>query len=169
MHSKLTRQRSGKFGIPCRARCDIRTLLCVLITFILCDAQAQVGGCSVTTLPLSFGAYDVSSVGSLVTSSKIELRCANPTTLTIGIDGGNNVNTSGSSRALRHISGNDALIYNVYQDASLSLVWGTGTTSAGRVLSAATTQTIFAYGVVPAGQDVRFGEYRDTLSIVVMP
>lgn len=165
----LTRLLPGESRAHAGVMRSSSALLCSLFAVILCDAQAQVGGCSVTTLPLSFGSYDVSAVAPLVTSSKIEVRCATPTTLTIGIDRGNGAPASGSGRALRHINHTDVLLYNVYQDASLSLEWGTGMTSAGRALRVATSQTIFAYGALPAGQDVRFGEYRDALSVVVMP
>jgi len=145
------------------------TLVAVLFALATAGAQAQVSGCNVTTVALGFGSYDVSAVSPLITSSRIEIRCASRTTLTIGIDGGNSLAGSTGSRALRHVSSSDVLSYVIYQDTSLSQIWGNGLTSAGRSVVVTGAQTVFAYGVLPAGQDVRFGEYRDALSVVVLP
>lgn len=169
MHTRLDPYQSALFFLARAAVASRRPFACVIAAVVLTTADAQVGGCSVTTAPLSFGSYDVSAVSPLVTSGKIEVRCVAPTTLTLGIDGASNVAGIGGGRALRHLTASDMLNYNVYQDAALSVAWGNAMTSAGRTLNVSTTQTVFAYGALPAGQDVRYGEYRDTLSIVVMP
>ncbi len=147
----------------------LQALLVATLALATSVAQGQGSACTVTTIPLVFGNYDVSAVAPLVTASKIEVRCAARMTLTLGIEGGNRVAGSSGSRAPRHISAGDTLTYHVYQDSSLSQSWGNGLTAAGRTLTAAAAQTVFVYGVLPAGQDVLFGEYRDTLSIVVLP
>lgn len=133
------------------------------------NAHAQTSSCTVTTQPLSFGSYNVDARSALTTSSKIEIRCTSRVTITLGIDGGNFAPGGTSSRQMRHITGSDSLTYNVFQDSSMTSVWGDGLRSAGRSFTVNGTLSAFAYAMIPAGQDVRFGEYRDALSIVVLP
>jgi spore coat protein U-like protein len=133
------------------------------------NAHTQTSGCTVTTQPLSFGSYNVDALSPLTTSSKIEIRCASRITITLGIDGGNFAPSGTSSRQMRHITGSDSLTYNVFQDASMTSVWGDGLRNAGRSFTVNGALSAFAYAMIPAGQDVRFGEYRDALSIVVLP
>jgi spore coat protein U-like protein len=132
-------------------------------------AQAQVNGCTVMVAPLSFGAYDVGATSALVTTSKVDIRCTSATTLTIGFDGGNPPSSAAAARQLRHVNGSDTMSYALYQDATLTAAWGNAVLGTGRTIAVTNTSSAFIYGVVPAGQDVRFGEYRDSLSVVVMP
>ncbi len=133
------------------------------------NVAAQAARCSVSTQPLSFGSYAVDAITPLVTSSKVELRCSASTSIVLGIDGGANSPGYSASRQMRHQRTNEPLVYNVFQDASLSRVWGDGVHSAARSIIVDKTATVFAFAMIPAGQDVTFGEYRDALSIVVMP
>lgn len=132
-------------------------------------AQAQVNGCTVMVAPLSFGTYDVSAASALVTTSKVDIRCTSATTLTIGFDGGNAPSGAAATRQLRHVNGSDSMSYALYQDATLTAAWGNAMIGTGRTVAVANAASAFIYGVVPAAQDVRFGEYRDSLSVVVMP
>jgi spore coat protein U-like protein len=57
----------------------------------------------------------------------------------------------------------------LFQDAALTRVWGDGTRQAARSIVIAGDTNLFVYGAVAAGQDPAAGEYRDTLTIVVLP
>lgn len=129
---------------------------------LLCPAAAM--ACTVTVTPLAFGSIDpvarmpTESTGTLVVS------CPTQTSYTLSIDGGNG--TVGD----RFMTGAaDTLRYQLYTDASLSLVWGDGTagtvTVAGSAGPADTTHVV--YGRVPAQPLAKAGAYTDTLTVTV--
>jgi len=168
MYTKLSRTFQVSPG--CRITGTVVRVLSVSLSLLcLGNAQAQSSGCNVTTQPLSFGSYNVDALRALTTSSKLEIRCASRQTITLGIDSGSFAPSGTPSRQMRHISSGDQLTYIVFQDPSMSSTWGDGLRSAGRTLTIRGTLSVFAYAMIPAGQDVSFGEYRDTLSIVVLP
>lgn len=112
---------------------------------------------------LDFGPYDVYSPTSLTASARLRLTCPKGLTPQITISSGN----SGAFdwRELR--SPADALRYNVYQDAGMTIVWGDGTGSSSAYVSAVGNAQLTIYARVPAGQDVSSGSYSDLLTVTV--
>jgi spore coat protein U-like protein len=129
---------------------------------------AQIQGCTFSAQPLAFGAYDVASTAPLVTTARLEIRCNRSSSLTVGIQSANAAH-SGQFRSLRHVASGESLPYMLFQDAALTRVWGDGTRQAGRSIVTTGDTNLFVYGAVAAGQDPAAGEYRDTLTIVVLP
>ncbi len=166
--------------IPMR-RCRLRiggarlgTALTRAFAFSLCGfglilpSSAQIQGCSFSAQPLAFGAYDVAATAPLVTTARLEIRCKQSGALTVGIQSANAAH-SGQFRSLRHVATGESLPYMLFQDAALTRVWGDGTRQAARSIVITGDTNLFVYGAVAAGQDPAAGEYRDTLTIVVLP
>lgn len=135
---------------------------------MLRPAMAQAQGCALNVQPIAFGAYDVSSPSPLITNARLEIRCNQTTSFSIGIQSANAAH-SGQFRSLRHSASGESLPYLLFQDASLTRVWGDGTRQPGRSIVASGTTNLFIYGAIAAGQDPAAGDYRDVLSIVVLP
>ena len=129
------------------------------------SVSAIVGkNCSITTTAVNFGSYDPVLANA---SSPLDGTGSVVVTCTKGagtrIDLGLGANASGSSR--RMAGGSDFLSYELYQDSSRSIVWGSGA-SAGQTIAAAPSKgprTFIVYGRVPAGQDVGVASYNDTV------
>ena len=146
----------------------LQALAISALCFVVRSAAAQVQGCALNVQPIAFGAYDVSSPAPLVTNARLEIRCNQTTSLNIGIQSANAAHV-GQFRSLRHSATGESLPYLLFQDASLTRVWGDGTRQPGRSIVASGTTNVFIYGAIAAGQDPAAGDYRDVLSIVVLP
>jgi spore coat protein U-like protein len=74
-----------------------------------------------------------------------------------------------NSREMRR--GVDVLQYNLYRDASRTVIWGnlSGGTSVYYDYGLANNRdtTVTVYGRIPAGQDVSAGAYSDTVTIEI--
>jgi spore coat protein U-like protein len=64
--------------------------------------------------------------------------------------------------------GSNSLNYNLYTNAARTVVWGNGTGSSS-VMSASrnSTSILSIFGLIPDGQDVAFGTYTDSITVVV--
>lgn len=129
---------------------------------------AQPAGCVISTQPLSFGAYDVAATSATVTTARMDVRCTLPTSFTLGLQS-TNPSAGSQMRSMRHTTAADGIAYAIFQDAAQSLVWGDGVRQAGRSMRVSGSTSIFLYGAIPAGQDPVIGEYRDYISVLVLP
>lgn len=128
-----------------------------------------VGECYVTTAALDFGNYDPVSANAttaLITTSVVNVYCTKGTFATVALDQG--LYSSGATRRMRAASG-DLLTYELYKDASRLVVWNTTNTNSGTSTSKLTAinNGFTVYGRVPAAQDVRAGNYSDTIQVTV--
>lgn len=120
-------------------------------------AQAQ---CSVSASGLGFSGYDVFSATHNDSSATITVSCSEATGYSLALSSAN-----GSPQQPLLGSSDDALDYRLHQDAARSLVWGEGSFS----LSGNTdgTQEHTVYGRIPASQNVRVGDYTDTITVTL--
>lgn len=123
--------------------------------------------CVVTATPLIFGNYDPTSATPLDASSSIAVLCTLGTSFTVGLNAGT---TSGATVTTRQMTnGSDTLNYALYRETGRSNNWGN---TPGTDTPPATTAPLLAapftvYGRIPAGQNVGFGAYTDTVTVTV--
>jgi spore coat protein U-like protein len=128
--------------------------------------------CTITTTPLTFGAYDpivAHKTAPLDATGSLTITCTQGVSATIGLDSGTNgANASGATRAMK--SGSNYLSYEIYQSSGGTTVWGNS--GAGLLSPAAApsyaARTFTVYGRIPAGQVVRASTlYTDTVRATV--
>lgn len=122
--------------------------------------------CTVSTVGVVFGTYDVFS-GSVNTSTgTVTYNCkgVGGATITMFLSRG-----SANSFQPRQMvqAGGATLSYNLYLDATGAMIWGDGTGGSqeyGPVHPANNSSTpVTIFGQIPAGQDVTTGTYTDTI------
>lgn len=140
-------------------------LLLYFIFFIslLVPLESHAVVCSVSTVPVNFGVYNVYQSGNTLTIGQITVAC-DPvaTTYTVALNGG----TYGTIAQRKQSSGSDFLLYNLYTDASRSVLWGDGSTN-GVTVSSSGSAPLDVYGSAPGQQDVSVGTYSDNVSVTV--
>lgn len=120
--------------------------------------------CTVSTLPVSFGA--VSDLDTTRTAAgSIRVNCAPGTTYTIALDGGANGGTSADTR--RMANGNATITYGLYRDATYTAGWfnDAGSTQGGT--ADGSTQVVPVYGRVPTQATPAGGLYSDSVVVTV--
>ena len=142
---------------------------CLVIAGIaLSGGGAEAATCTISTTPVSFGTYDVFTPAALDSVGNVILNCNGGKNIVVSIDPGQ----AGTfiPRKL-FMNAGEWLGYNLYRDASRSVVWGDGTggTSVATLPSLPNNQDtpVPIYGSVPPGQDVRAGGYADNLSVTI--
>ena len=134
--------------------------------------------CSISTTPVSFGAYDPASAAETTTTGSVILSCVKNSDPSISLTLG--LHAVGSVRGMKDsvLTNTDVLSYQLYQPPSLvsnipctfgeTTVWGTG---ADLFDPAAATsiapQTYNICGKILPGQDVANGSYQDTVTAQV--
>jgi spore coat protein U-like protein len=125
--------------------------------------------CAISTLPVTFAAYDpLSGTADDSTGGSVTITCTKGATTTIGLDSG--ANASGTQRRMSDgATTPDYLNYALYQDAGRGTAWGTS--GAGLFTPAAapdkTARSYTVYGRISAGQDIPAGSYTDTVVAAV--
>jgi spore coat protein U-like protein len=124
--------------------------------------------CTITTLPVSFGAYDTVTGNALAGAGSVTVACTKGMTgLLITLDkGGNNAFvTVPNTRAMS--DGSEYLNYDLYADSGHTVLW----TDAGIGLADSTSKaprTVPVYGLVAAGQDVAANTYNDSVLATIL-
>lgn len=137
----------------------------------LLPSNAQAASCSFTSVVgVDFGAYEVFDTIPLDSTGSITLYCtgvlpADLFTIELGPGYSGNVGN-------RHmLNGSVVLGYNLYWDATRTVVWGNGTNGTSALgplsISDQTPTTWTVYGRVPAMQNVSAGDYSDTIVVTV--
>ena len=136
-------------------------LFALLVCLLLARAAyAQQPVCSITATNIAFGSYNASS--STAQIGTINIRCNHSYTglpVTITPDTGRNMSSSGNT-----------LAYNLYTNASYTILWGDGANGTVTAAADVTTAcgsgcysaTLTVYGLIPAGQVVPTGSYSGT-------
>jgi spore coat protein U-like protein len=137
----------------------------ITTTFQVTASIAQ--ECELTSSPsgMAFGSYIGTFDKTAVTS--FEIACTTGTSYAMELYYG--LNPDGTQRKMKLDTGSDLLLYNIFQEASHTNIWGmlvdglavtaTGTGSA---------QVYNAYGLIPAGQYApSAGNYSDTITLFV--
>ena len=142
-----------------------RAVAVIAVVLALCTVAGRAeAGCTISTIGVAFGNYDVFSATSLTTTGAIMLDCKKKDKrVSIQLSTG----SSGTyvSRTLRG-AGADVLNYNLYIDGPNGPIWGNGTGgtsffSDSRIGDTAVVLTV--YGRISPWQDVRAGAYSDSV------
>jgi spore coat protein U-like protein len=149
MHARRTVSRAGSAAA-------------LLLAFVIANvgSPAHAATCAVQSAGLVFGAYDSLSPAPLDGVGDINVDCDVETSFTVGLAGG----SASNERQMK--GGASGLAYNLYTDASRTLVWGDGVV-ANAVSATGTSVDLPVYGRIAPHQNVPAGEYVDTIVITV--
>lgn len=141
-------------------------LLFGLVASLLTAPPAEAAiNCTITTVGVAFGAYNVFASTALTSAGNVTIRCvgigAGVDPVSVSLSAGN----GGSFQPRRMFRGLDTLSYNLYLDAANTQIWGDGTGGSQRYASISNNRalTLTIFGHVPPGQDVSVGTYSDTI------
>lgn len=129
--------------------------------------------CTISTAPISFGAYDPVSANAssaLNATGTVTVTCTNGSTGVISLGQGSNAAAdSTNSSPSRQLSdgASHSLAYSLYQDSSRMTVWGNTTETGVTHHGDGTATGITVYGSVPGGQNMPAGSYSDTVVATV--
>lgn len=123
--------------------------------------------CTVAADDLAFGNYDpivanaASGAGDIPESADLTVTCTDGSVVSIALDNGDNF--SGGRRMAK---GADFLSYELYQEAGLSNVFGSGAQAVAHNGTGA-AQTVTVHGNLPGGQNVPVGSYSDIIDVTI--
>ena len=146
-------------------------IFAITIAAVLCSAHDTSAACNVSTNPVIFGSYDVFSPIPLDSSGAVIVQCDDKpvarVTISIGPSPGSG---SFDPRTMDHMSGTDALSYNLYTDTNRNKIWGDGsgnTFTSDRNVNRNKPKVVTMYGRIPPLQNVSAGSYADTLTVTI--
>ncbi|HSN04813.1 MAG TPA: spore coat U domain-containing protein [Nitrospira sp.] len=141
-------------------------LICFLTAIFWLPAAAHAAiNCTITTVAVAFGAYNVYSSTPLTSAGSVTITCrgigVGTDPVSVSLSAGN----SGSFQPRRMLRGLETLTYNLYLDAAHTQVWGDGTGGTQRFASVSNNRALnlAVFGHIPPGQDVSVGTYSDTI------
>ena len=118
--------------------------------------------CSVSTVGLNFGNYDVFSTLDDDITGTINVSCQSSTSYSISLSSG-----SGTYSARTLLSAGNRLNYNLYLDPTRLTIWGDGSAATGTLSGSGTTGSYTVYGRIPARQNAVVGIYGDIVTVTV--
>jgi spore coat protein U-like protein len=118
--------------------------------------------CSVSTVGLNFGNYDVFSTLDDDITGTINVSCQSSTSYSISLSSG-----SGTYSARTLLSAGNRLNYNLYLDPTRLTIWGDGSAITRTVSGSGITGSYPVYGRIPARQNAVVGVYADTVTVTV--
>jgi spore coat protein U-like protein len=132
------------------------------VACVLAPAAAHAASCSNLSATLTFGpaAYDVYSTTDVTQAGSISYKCPPPLSPVVSLS----ASTNGAYRPRQMTSGANTLDYDLYFDAAMTVVWGTGADS-HPVPAGGGTQTVPLYGRIFSQQDAAVGAYSDTITV----
>lgn len=156
-------QRNGaRAAVSSSARRRSLPRLCTGAVWLCASALAGAATCTVATTPVGFGAYDTFSTSSNESTGSVTVACDAAAVYSISIGMGG----AGSFRRTMS-SGTNRLDYDLYTDATRTVVWGDGSGGTSRVNGGGTGATHTVYGRITARQNVRAGSYGDSVTVTV--
>lgn len=118
--------------------------------------------CTVSASGVVFGSYDVFNPASLDGAGNVNVNCDPVISFTVKLS------TGGGSYSQRQMTGtSDVLNYNLYTNASRSIVWGDGTGGTSTGGGSGGSVNLPVYGRVTAGQNIPAGSYSDNIVVTV--
>ncbi len=144
-----------------------------LIFFALCIVVGQAtAACTISSLPIMFGNYDVFSVVPLDSTTTITVNCDQKPPPRVDIAIGPSTYSGGFvPRQMKQLSGADLLEYNLYTQANRTTIWGDGsgtTLTVNKKVNRKKPWNAVVYGRIPAGQDISVGQYNDSLLVTII-
>ena len=139
------------------------------LAVLMAVPREAIGQCSFnSTVGVSFGAYRYFDLTPTDSTGSITYTCLNLLS-TITIDLSKSSAPTYVPRQMRQ--GTDTLDYNLYLDASRVSIWGDGTGGSSRYGPVTPPNgspvTVTIYGRIPARQNVRVGNYTDTITATI--
>jgi len=128
----------------------------------LVATSSNAATCTLSTQGVNFGSYDFLSSQNLDGVGHVVVSCDTSTSYTIGLSPG-----SGSYMARLMTNGPHQLAYNLYTDATQTMVWGDGSSGTAVVDGTGTDVDHTVYGSVPAGQNPYAGSYSDAITVTL--
>ncbi len=119
-------------------------------------------GCSVSTLGINFGVYDVFSSQPDDIIGSITVGCAASTSYSIAISTG-----FGTYASRTLTNGQYSLFYNLFVDSTRTSIWGDGTSGTSIVSATNQGHTHSVYGRIAPRQNAAVGDYSDTVTVTV--
>ncbi len=150
------------FRSAMRTNLSARPMVSMLAVVLAMAAQQTWAACSVHAQAVSFGSYDVFSKLHLDGTGIIDVSCSPSIVYTISLSPG------GETYVQRQMaSGGAVLDYNLYTNASRTVVWGDGTGATATVSGSGTSASHTIYGRIPAGQNKPVGSYSNTITLTL--
>ena len=126
-------------------------------------SRALAVSCTVGSGGFAFGTYDSLSATPLDSTALLSWSCDASTSLSVDLGRG----SSSTYLPRRLTSGPNGADYNLYLDASCSVIWGDGTEGTSTWTGSGTGGSIPVYGRVPARQPLPAGSYADAVVITI--
>jgi spore coat protein U-like protein len=116
-------------------------------------------------VPLAFGEYNGSANTPLEAASTFKISCTKNATATIQLNNGLYSSfASGTTRAIRNVTFNDYLSYELYKDSGRTTVWN-NTNVVTYTATTSSPATFSVYGRMPTHQMTQPGTYQDTVTL----
>jgi len=132
------------------------------------EALAQSPSCTISTLSVSFGNYNVFSGTELDSTGRVTYNC-NATAMNITVSLSKGSSSTYNPRTMH--KGAEVLNYQLYRNSARTNIWGDGTSGTVVYTRADpannTNVNLTVYGRVTAGQDVSAGTFSDTVVAVI--
>jgi spore coat protein U-like protein len=154
--AQRARVRQGRMPSPPGGRWSLAVLL------LVCASASWAANCNVSAQGVSFGNYDPFSTTALDSTGTITVICDASTMYTISLSTGSG---SYATRTMR--KGAHTLNYNLYTNASRSIIWGDGTGNTALVNDTGLGGNYTIYGRAPARQNPYVGTYFDTIVVTL--
>lgn len=141
----------------------------VVVLVMLAGSRAEAARCTIATTAVSFGTYNVFTQAPTDSTGSVRFNCnGGAQNVVIAITTG----SSGSFMPRTLKKGSENLVYNLFQDASRSMLWGDGSGGAPFFYAGnpANNQdvTVTIFGRIPPSQDITAGAYADSVTVTVL-
>lgn len=145
----------------------------LFLSMVFCTTECFAFNCSVTTTPVNFINYDVFSLSPTYSTGIVTVNCNNPDRTPIPVN--ISINSGGSGtfnpRQMRAATGTDRLNYYLFTTASRTVIWGDGSSGTSTVTNVVSRNAIWnatIFGMLPPRQNLRAGNYNDSLLVTVI-
>ena len=143
-------------------------LAALVVVLAVCVSPAEAAKCSVASTSVIFGPYNVFSSAPVDSIGTIVYNCSGGArNLQIAISRGQS--DTFNARTLK--KGLEALEYNLFLDASRTIIWGDGNGASEVYLEPSPPNradvSVPVYGRIPQFQDISVGSYADNVTVTI--
>jgi spore coat protein U-like protein len=132
----------------------------VLALALLAPRAARAQSCkNLAATAVAFGTYNVYTASDLTGVGTITYSCPPPLAPVVAIS----ASANGAYRPRQMTAGGNALSYELYSDAGMTVVWGTGADM--HAVTTGNNQSVSVYGKLSQQQDAAVGSYSDTVTV----
>ncbi|HEY4317590.1 MAG TPA: spore coat U domain-containing protein [Herbaspirillum sp.] len=154
----------------------MRIISVAILMGALCShgATASAQACTASSSPVAFGSYNAFSNTARDTAGSVTVTCSALIGILVAYNIKLNGGMGGAIGTRRMRNGVSSLFYQLYTNAGRNIVWGDGTGGTqtitdGYLLSVGVDviKTFPVYGRITALQNVTYGAYTDTVTILL--